>query len=191
MDRPRVVVLDLDGLCWWPEMYMLQGKPRRSRHPPHAVTDATGERIDLLGETESILASLHSSPDWADTAVAYASRTTEPAYARAALAALPVAPGVAMADVAAVAEIYPGRKTTHMAAIAAATGVSADEMIFFDNERRNCVDVAGTGALAVYAPSGLTGYAWEAGLAAYAQGERGCIIDGEERRGSRGGRRRW
>lgn len=124
-------------------------------------------------------------------AVAYASRTTEPAYARAALAALPIAAGVAMADVAAVAEIYPGTKTTHMAAIAAATGVPATAMLFFDNERRNCVDVAGTGALAVYAPRGLTAHAWEVGLAAYARGERGRIVDGAGERHARGGRRRW
>lgn len=172
-------------------MYMLQGRPRRSPTPPHPVTDATGERIELLGATASILAQLHTAPDWASTAVAYASRTTEPAYARAALAALPIAAGVAMADVAAVAEIYPGTKTTHMAAIAAATGVPATAMLFFDNERRNCVDVAGTGALAVYAPRGLTAHAWEVGLAAYARGERGRIVDGAGERHARGGRRRW
>lgn len=169
-------------------MYMLQGTPRRSRTPPHAVTDATGDRIELLGDTAAILSALHSAADWAATAVAYASRTTEPAYAHAALAALPVAPGVAMADVAAVAEIYPGRKTAHMAAIVGATGVPAGGMLFFDNERRNCVDVAGTGALAVYAPHGLTAHAWEVGLAAFARGERGQVVDGGGKaRGSRGG----
>ncbi|OSX71839.1 hypothetical protein BU14_0497s0003 [Porphyra umbilicalis] len=153
MERPLMVVLDLDGLCWWPEMYMLSGKPRRSPTPPH-----------------------------------------HPAYARAALAALPVAPGVAMADVGAVAEIYPGRKQTHLARIRDASGVAYDAMLFFDNERRNCVDVAGLGVLAVYAPDGLTADAWAAGLAAFAGGDRGVVVEnwgGGGGGGRRGRRRRW
>lgn len=170
-------------------MYMLNGKPRRSRSPPHHVTDGS-ERIELLGATRRILADLHSSPDWPRTSVAYASRTTEPAWARAALSALSVAPGVSMADVGAIAEIYPGRKQTHLARIAAASGVDYGSMLFFDNERRNCVDVAGLGVLSVYAPSGLTADAWDAGLAAFAAGDRGVVVENWGSRATRRGSRR-
>lgn len=171
-------------------MYMLSGKPRRSPNPPHHVTDGTGERIELMGATATVLATLHASPDWPRTSVAYASRTTEPAWAHAALAAISVAPGVTMADVGAVAEIYPGGKRTHLARIAAATGVPYEEMIFFDNVHRNCSDVASLGVLSLWAPEGLTQDAWEQGLAAYARGERGQVVDGGRRATRRGSRRR-
>ncbi len=53
-------------------------------------------------------------------------------------------------------QIYPGTKTTHFRAIAKASGIAYHDMVFFDNERRNCVDVATLGVHPVYTPDGLT-----------------------------------
>ena len=41
--------------------------------------------------------------------------------------------------------------------------------IFFDNERRNCVDVAGLGVHSVYTPDGFTRKHWEQGLKEYSK----------------------
>lgn len=41
-------------------------------------------------------------------------------------------------------------------------------MIFFDNEKRNCIDVAPLGVTCIYTPDGLTKSKWDEGLAKFA-----------------------
>ena len=53
--------------------------------------------------------------------------------------------------------------------------ITLDEMIFFDNERHNCVDVASLGVTVAYVPDGVTAAAWHRTLERYpAPGE---IVD--------------
>ena len=49
-----------------------------------------------------------------------------------------------------------------------ATGIPYADMLFFDNERRNCVDVAPLGVTCVYTPDGLTQSKWDEGLVKFA-----------------------
>ena len=66
-------------------------------------------------------------------------------------------------------------KQRHLRDIAEATGVALEEMVFLDNERGNCLDVAELGVTVAWVPDGVTAKSWERTLAAYpAPGE---IID--------------
>lgn len=53
-------------------------------------------------------------------------------------------------------EIYYGTKTKHFRAIHKASGIPYREMLFFDNERGNCRDVAALGVTCVYTPEGAS-----------------------------------
>ena len=39
-----------------------------------------------------------------------------------------------------------------------------EDMLFFDNERGNCVDVSAIGVTVAYVPRGVTALAWEKAL---------------------------
>lgn len=51
-------------------------------------------------------------------------------------------------------EIYPGNKTTHFRRIHSQSKIEYKDMLFFDNERRNCIDVGKLGVVCVYTPHG-------------------------------------
>lgn len=54
---------------------MLDGGAPFRRDSSGAVYDAAGERIKLLGDTMKIFTEIVTDPAWADTQVAYVSRT--------------------------------------------------------------------------------------------------------------------
>ena len=54
--------------------------------------------------------------------------------------------------------------------------------IFFDNERRNCRDVAALGVVCIHTPDGMTKAKWEAGLAAFAKAKAAGAAAGSARR---------
>ena len=61
-------------------------------------------------------------------------------------------------------QIYPGDKQEHFANFKEDSGVEYQDMIFFDNEMRNCTSVSKLGVTCVYTPHGMTREAWEEGL---------------------------
>jgi len=71
---PRVVVWDLDGCVWDPEMYQLWGggAPFLAGEGGNLV-DVKGQNVRLIGDVRQIMAELHSDPKWANTTVACAS----------------------------------------------------------------------------------------------------------------------
>ena len=78
-----------------------------------------------------------------------ASRTDEPAWAQACLEQFTLPDGrggtLPMKRVFSVEEIHKGNKAGHLRNIAQATGIELERMLFFDNERGNCRDVAPLG----------------------------------------------
>lgn len=85
-----------------------------------------------------------------------------------------------MADIVSHRQIYPGSKgSQHFPRLKAATGIGYDEMVFWDDctYGDNCGDVATkcTGATCVETPNGLTRELFEAGLDAFARGEKGVV----------------
>jgi magnesium-dependent phosphatase-1 len=80
--KPKVVVFDLDGCLWDPEMYMLSWRGGAPFEPDgDAMLAQSGERVVLLGAAREILRELRTTDDWSATKVAISSRTDEPAWA--------------------------------------------------------------------------------------------------------------
>ena len=158
---PKVLVFDLDGCCWDPEMYELWGggapfKPNQDG----TLSDRKGTKVHLLGDVKNILYELHTDPKWEESIVAVASTCDEPKWARECLKKFSVGGDFKMSDVFRedVTEIYKAYgKDVHMKEIAKKTGVSLEEMIFFDNQTNNTSCVAGmNGPTVVYTPEGVT-----------------------------------
>ena len=121
----------------------------------------------------------------------------KPSWARECLKPIELAPGVTMEQLGVYAEIgggdgAAGCKTNHFGKIQAASGLSYNEMIFFDDGAvpgvhvvgfvrivgpagmYNCRDVNPLGVLCVCVPNGMTIEAWERGLEQFAE----CTADG-------------
>ena len=144
---PKVFVFDLDGCCWDPEMYELWGGGAPFKeNKDGTLTDKRGTRVHLLGDVKNILYELKTDPKYSDSIVAVASTCDEPKWARECIKKFSVGGDLKMFDVFQenVTEIYKAYgKDNHMRAIAEKTGVSLEDMIFFDNQTNNTSCVAG------------------------------------------------
>ena len=174
-----MIVFDLDACVWFPEMYMLMGgggAPGEFDAARNVATDRHGEAVKLLGAIPQIFEALRAEPRFAGCQVAIASRSDEPAWARALLDTFETAPDAdgatrKLSSVLAPAcvRIHKGSKKTHFAEIREASGVPFDEMVFFDDDPANIRDVAPLGVVCQLTPDGVTAAAWEAALGAYAK----------------------
>uniref|UniRef100_A0A6T7L766 Magnesium-dependent phosphatase-1 n=1 Tax=Coccolithus braarudii TaxID=221442 RepID=A0A6T7L766_9EUKA len=173
---PKAMVFDLDGCLWYPEMYMMWGGGAPfSVRGDGDLSDQTGKRVYLLGDVRRIFYQLKTAPEWEGVMVAVASCTDEPDWARECMRKFNVGPNVHMDDVVQVEEICKGNKRGHLKRIAQVTGIPLEEMLFFDNERGNCIDVAELGVTVAWVPDGVTAYAWEQSLEQFP--EPGTIFD--------------
>jgi magnesium-dependent phosphatase 1 len=178
VERPRVVVFDLDGTLWSPEMYELWGGGgapfrRDGNHHTH-VLDRSNTKVNLLGESRAILQMLHFDPAWKDTIVAISSTCDEPSWARECLQmfSLDDARKVPFAEVFKGYEhIYSDRKSNHFRKLlreakAVDPTIRDDfrDFIFFDNQTNNIHDVSKLGVTCVYCPQGMQRGIWERGL---------------------------
>ncbi|XP_059807468.1 magnesium-dependent phosphatase 1 isoform X2 [Hypanus sabinus] len=66
-------------------------------------------------------------------------------------------------------EIYPGSKVTHFRRIREGTGLPYDQMIFFDDEHWNIVEVGKLGVLCVAVSNGMTMKLLQKGLGEFAR----------------------
>ena len=82
-----------------------------------------------MGASRKILNELAVDSKWANTAVAYVSRTTEPEWAHACLKLFSVHDGVSMDDLGEHQQIYPGCKKTHFNAIHEDSGIPFKDMV--------------------------------------------------------------
>ena len=164
-------------------MYELSGRPTKYDAARGGVA-AGGDVVRLFSGAAAVLARFlpGGDPRLSSATVAVASSTTEPAYAATCLENLPVSPerGETVADLVDHRQIYPGSKgLQHFPALRRETGVPFDQMLFFDDctYGDNCGDVARScpGVACVRTPHGLTEALFDAGLAAFARGERGVL----------------
>lgn len=170
LSLPKVIVFDLDGTCWRPDMYELWGgggAPFTVKHK-NALQDRGGNLVELLGDTREILEHLMAHPDVVAgrTKLATASTCDEPAWAREALSKfLMMCPRTreqkAMGDVFHHHEIFTAaNKAEHFRNIGKKFNAGVGEMIFFDNQRNNIEFVGRMGVRSVFVPDGLTWEAW-------------------------------
>lgn len=181
---PKLVLFDLDGCLWRPEMYELlyfsrgKGAPfTPSEHDKNVLLTVAGEPVQLLKNVREVLFELHSDPKWENTKVGISSRTDAPDWARELLSKFQLPDGTALEEVfQGPIEIRGDSKVKHFRRIAAATGVSFEDMVFFDNEFGNCESVADLGVTVGYCPGGVSTKIWEQTLQAF-PAPRGKILE--------------
>jgi len=100
-----------------------------------------------------VLHELQTAPQWENTDVAVASCCDEPAWAHEALGLFEINTRP-MEDMFIHKEITSGSKSGHLKRISAETGVSFEEMVFFDDQMGNCKTVAALGVTVFHVPSG-------------------------------------
>lgn len=108
--------------------------------PPHPITLATASRTSSPDLATTLLKQLHLPPSLATTAPSSSSKA--PAGKRA-------------YDIFDYMQIFPGDKKTHFQRIQKASGVPFEEMLFFDDERRNR-NVESLGVVFWEVPSGVS-----------------------------------
>jgi len=182
--RPRVIVFDLDGTLWNPEMYELHGGAPFKHHPTRhdALIDRAGTTVALIGEARSVLQRLFNDPSRTSererTYVAISSTCDEPAWARECLSKLfldddrKVPLSTLFGDLT---EIYASNKAAQMQTILGkirridTTVTDFHQFVFFDNQQNNIRDVSPLGVASVYCPGGLEVGVFERGLRQWAE----------------------
>ncbi len=157
---PKMLVFDLDGCTWFPEMYHLWGgggSPFEVR-PDGDLTDAGGNKVFLMADLREILLEIKTDSKWSDLKVGVASSCDEPEWARECIEKFTIASGIKLKDVfhKDYIEIYKDSKSHHMKNISKKSGIKLADMIFFDNEAGNCRTVANCNVTVVYTPKGVT-----------------------------------
>ena len=173
---PKVIVWDLDGTIWDPEMYQLWGggAPFKRAHDDHLnVNDRSGTEVRVLEDARAILK--HLKEERSDVDVAIASTCDEPRWAYECLKKIRVDKRHERESALEhyfhpeLIEIYKAHsKEVHLKAIAKKSGAKLSEMVFFDNQRNNCHTAERIGVHAVYTPDGVTHSIFEDALEAWA-----------------------
>lgn len=146
-----------------------------------SVKDRSGRRVSLLGNAKDALQAIADEPEIWSAGVA--SSTDEPDWARECMAKMTVDSGSkrSVASCISVVDIAKGRKSGHFERLRKKTGIEYEDMMFFDNEMRNCESVEPLGVFCVYTPRGMTEEKWSAALQAYARGEKSNAVSSRRR----------
>lgn len=166
-------------------LYFSGGKGAPFTYSPDYAKDGTlftigGEPVRLLGQVRNVMRELYCDKEtWSGTLVGISSRTDQSYWAKELLQkfTMTINPDdqensstetFTLQDVfTGPIEIRQDSKVNHFRRIATNTGIPMEDMLFFDNERGNCVDIAELGVAVTYCPDGVTSQLWEKALAAF------------------------
>lgn len=178
-------------------LYFSGGRGGPFTYSPDYATDGTllttgGEPVRLLGQVRDVMRELYCDKDtWGDVLVGISSRTDQPDWARELLTkfTIPIRQddeGSAHAETFALTDVFRGpmeirqdSKVQHFERISAQTGVDMKDILFFDNERGNCNEIARLGVVVVYSPDGVTAQLWENALKTF-EGASGKVLGFDE-----------
>ncbi|KAJ6577624.1 magnesium-dependent phosphatase-1 [Mycena capillaripes] len=162
---PKLIAFDLDFTLWdlWIDTHVT-GPLRRSAD---SVVDVHGTPVEFYPDVRDILRRLRAHGVF----IAACSRTHAPDLALQALKLLRVVGDDAEPEQTAIElfddlQIYPGSKLTHFRALHAKTGIPYNQMLFFDDERRNR-EVESLGVVFHLTPTGVDNTTFEAGVRAW------------------------
>lgn len=177
-EMPKVVIFDLDGCLWSPEMYEInffmgaRGSPF-SRDPTDTLNLLTegGESVKLLGDVRDVMQILYTQEEFNNVKIGISSRTDEPEWARELLQKFIIPLNSDEEREVSLAKVFNGpieiakdSKVDHFHRICSQTDVRLEEMLFFDNEFGNCQRVASLGVSVVYCPNGVTKDIFDMGM---------------------------
>lgn len=166
-------------------LYFSGGKGAPFTYSPDYARDGTlfttgGEPVRLLGQVRSVMRELFCDKEtWGGTLVGISSRTDQPYWARELLQQFTITinqhdEGKSNAETFTLQDVFSGpmeirqdSKVNHFRRISSTTGVAMEDILFFDNERGNCFDIAELGVVVVYSPDGVTSQLWEKALHAF------------------------
>mmetsp|Transcript_49134 Transcript_49134/g.84462 ORF Transcript_49134/g.84462 Transcript_49134/m.84462 type:complete len:247 (-) Transcript_49134:17-757(-) len=175
-ELPRVIVFDLDGCLWSPEMYEInyfmggRGAPF-SLDPTDSLNllTAGGEPVKLLGDVRAVMRDLYTHREFENVTIGISSRTDEPKWARELLQKFKIA--INANEYVSLNEIFNGpieiakdSKVAHFSRIVEQCNVDMEDVLFFDNEYGNCQSVAKLGVSVVYCPDGVTQQTFDMGV---------------------------
>ncbi|XP_022904808.1 magnesium-dependent phosphatase 1-like [Onthophagus taurus] len=155
--KPKLIVFDLDYTLWpfWVDTHVT---------PPFhkgngKIFDKYNNKIKCYPEVPNILQKLHKE----GYQIGVASRTGEIDGAQQLISLFD------WKDYFGYKEIYPGSKVTHFRRIKSKSGLSYDDMIFFDDEYRNIDDLTKEGVLSIFVRDGVSWKVINEGLEEYAK----------------------
>eukprot|EP00930_Biecheleria_cincta_P046240 TRINITY_DN31892_c0_g1_i1.p1 TRINITY_DN31892_c0_g1~~TRINITY_DN31892_c0_g1_i1.p1 ORF type:complete len:720 (-),score=119.42 TRINITY_DN31892_c0_g1_i1:139-2298(-) len=142
-NMPSAVLFDLDMTCW-PFTLAIEshGPPYTSMSNEVGVIDHDNKRLRLFKDLPGILLSLHK----AQIPIVLCSRSSVPNWCQEVIANCPIdpknQPNLMFADVIHSASVIrPGlKKIKHLKEIRAALDVPFHQLLFFDDDERNCAD---------------------------------------------------
>lgn len=157
---------------------------------PEYETDGTiltckSEPVRLLGQVREVMRELYCerAGKWQNTQVGISSRTDQPDWARELLEKFTITTqarkknkwkGSGEQDSFCIQDVMNGpiemqsdSKVQHFERISAQTGVPFEDILFFDNERGNCREVAKLGVVVAYCPDGVSKLLWDISLKAF------------------------
>ncbi|XP_012668270.1 magnesium-dependent phosphatase 1 [Otolemur garnettii] len=155
---PRLAVFDLDYTLWpfWVDTHV---DPPFHKSSDGTVRDRRNKHVRLYPEVPEVLERLQRL----GVPGAAASRTGEIEGANQLLELFDLVKYFAHR------EIYPGSKVTHFERLQQKTGVPFSQMIFFDDERRNIVDVSKLGVTCIHVQNGMNLQTLTQGLETFAK----------------------
>ena len=160
LSTPNLIVFDLDGCLWKPELHYLA---RRSTEQTPFQTLAGGNRcrshagsvVTLFKDVPGIIDDIWLQ---GDSQMAISSRTDQPEWARELLGKF-LLPRSATTLHEAIAGPWildsTARKIQHFEILSRETGIRLTDMVFFDNDPGNCKSVSRLGVTVGFCPNGL------------------------------------
>ncbi|KAL5021092.1 hypothetical protein ScPMuIL_000247 [Solemya velum] len=153
MAKPKLIVFDLDYTLWpfWVDTHV---DPPFKKKSDGKIYDAHGRQVKIFPDVPKMLERLSS--DGYKLGVASRTSCTEEARDLVRL--------FDWDKYFQYKEIYPGCKVTHFERFKQNSGLAYNEMMFFDDEYRNILDVSKLGVTCIFAENGMSDDVLEEGF---------------------------